>query len=301
MKKLTGFLIFLMIFGNVFFKNHNAIAAISDEQAHEIVLNGTPDDVKKLLQSGYDVNKVYLCNTLLNTAIKSLVQSETGINQPDKTLEKIKILVNAGADVNKSGCSGKVFTPLSWAVSLPLQMQQNEYKTYKAIKQKIKDGKEYCDWTGIISKPCKDITKDEYKNIKKFFQEAYENGYIIIEPYVMEITRFLVENGADINGKDIQDQTPLHHASGIPQSISTKLVTYLIEKGANINAVDIYNQTPLFFAYGAGNNQIVNILIKAGANQNIKNNKGITYSQAKAIIRTDTLQEDGSTVYQYRF
>ncbi len=73
MKKLTGFLMFLMIFGNVFFKNHNAMAAISDEQAHEIVVRGTPDNVKKLLQSGYNVNKVYLCNTLLNTAIKSAV------------------------------------------------------------------------------------------------------------------------------------------------------------------------------------------------------------------------------------
>ena len=274
---------------------------ISDEQAHEIVLNGTPDDVKKLLETGYDVNKVYMCNTLLNTAIKSLVQSEIGINKPNNVLEKIKLLVNSGADVNKTGCPGKVFLPLSWSISLPLQMQQNEYQTYKSIKQKIKNGEGYCDWPGIISKPCKDITEKEYKNIKNFFQDAYQNGYVMIMPYVMEIMEFLVENGADINGKDIQNQTPLHHAVSIPQNISTEPVVYLIKQGANVNAVDIYNQTPLFFAFGTGNNQVVDILIKAGADQTIKNIKGVTYPYVRAITRNDTLQEDGSIVSQYRF
>ena len=37
---------------------------ITDEQAHEIVLNGTPDDVKKLVETGYDVNKVYLLSLI---------------------------------------------------------------------------------------------------------------------------------------------------------------------------------------------------------------------------------------------
>ena len=206
-----------------------------------------------------------------------------------------------GADVNKSGCPGEVFLPLSWAVSLPLQMQQNEYQTYKVIEQKIKNDDEYCDWPGLVSKPCKDITEEEHKNIKKFFQETYKDGYVMIMPYVMKITKFLIENGANINGKDIQDQTALHHAASISQNVSSELVTYLIEKGANINAVDIYNQTPLFFAYGARNQSVVNILIRAGADQSIKNSKGAIYSNVKSIIRNDTLNDDGSITYQYHF
>ena len=43
----------LLIIALIFFKPemvHAATPQISDEQAHEIVLNGTPDDVKKLIQ-----------------------------------------------------------------------------------------------------------------------------------------------------------------------------------------------------------------------------------------------------------
>ena len=63
MKKIIGFLIFVIILLNAAsLQAQNTSSQISDEQAHEIVLTGTPDDVKKLIQSGYDVNKVYLCN-----------------------------------------------------------------------------------------------------------------------------------------------------------------------------------------------------------------------------------------------
>ena len=84
MKKTISFLIFVIVMlSAASLQAQNTSSQISDEQAHEIVLNGTPDDIKKLIQSGYDVNKVYLCNTLLNTAIKSLVQSQIGIEKPE--------------------------------------------------------------------------------------------------------------------------------------------------------------------------------------------------------------------------
>ena len=66
MKKTIGFLIFvIMLLNAASLQAQNISSQISDEQAHEIVLTGTPDDVKKLIQSGYDVNGVYLCNTLM--------------------------------------------------------------------------------------------------------------------------------------------------------------------------------------------------------------------------------------------
>ncbi len=36
----------------------NTSSQISDGQAHEIVLNGTPDDVRNFVQNGHIVNKV---------------------------------------------------------------------------------------------------------------------------------------------------------------------------------------------------------------------------------------------------
>ena len=72
MKKIIGFLIFvIMLLNAASLQAQNTPSQISDEQAHEIVLTGTPDDVKKLIQSGYDVNKVYQCNTLLNVAVNT--------------------------------------------------------------------------------------------------------------------------------------------------------------------------------------------------------------------------------------
>lgn len=51
MKKTIGFLIFVIVMlSAVSLQAQNPPSQISDEQAHEIVLNGTPDDVKKLIQ-----------------------------------------------------------------------------------------------------------------------------------------------------------------------------------------------------------------------------------------------------------
>ena len=51
MKKTIGFLIFVIVMlSAVSLLAQNTSSQISDEQAHEIVLNGTPDDIKKLIQ-----------------------------------------------------------------------------------------------------------------------------------------------------------------------------------------------------------------------------------------------------------
>ena len=51
MKKTISFLIFVIVMlSAVSLLAQNTSSQISDEQAHEIVLNGTPDDVKKLIQ-----------------------------------------------------------------------------------------------------------------------------------------------------------------------------------------------------------------------------------------------------------
>ena len=300
MKKTISFLIFVIVMlSAASLQAQNTSSQISDEQAHEIVLNGTPDDVKKLIQSGYDVNKVYLCNTLLNTAIKSLVQSQIGIEKPEDVLKKIKILVNSGADVNKNGCPGEAFSSLSWVVSLPLQMQKMEQDVYKTINKKINEGTGYCDWEGLISKPCKDITLEERKKINIFFQEAYKDSYAMIMPYAMQIMKYLIDQGADVNAKDIHGQTPLHHASIIPQNITVEPVTYLIESGADINARDSFGQTPLFFAHGAKNNGVVEVLIKAGADKKIRNHVGALYFQVNEAVNTSvTLHEDGNIIQE---
>ncbi len=301
MKKIMGLWILLTVFSSSSLAMaQSKTSPISDEKAHEIVMTGTPDDVRKLLDSGYDVNKIYLCNTLLNSAIKSLVQTQAGLLHPEDVVEKIKILVNSGADVNKSGCKEKAFRPLSWVVFSYIQMKKMEQDLYKEINKKIVEGKEYCGWDDLISKPCKDITLEEHRKINAFFQEAYNDGYTMITPYIIQIMEYLINNGADINGKDTQGQTPLHLAALIPQNITIVPAKYLIDKGANVNAKDIYSQTPLFYAYGAKNKKIVELLIQAGADEKIYNNVGALYFQAENVVQTfNTIQDDGTVLQEY--
>lgn len=57
-------------------------------------------------------------------------------------------------------------------------------------------------------------------------------------PYLMDMLKLLVENGADINKKDTaRGRTALHHAVEIPAELTVEPIHYLIQKGANINSL----------------------------------------------------------------
>ena len=68
-----------------------------------------------------------------------------------------------------------------------------------------------------------------------FFAAAYGGS--------LEVVRFLIEKGADINARDDRGETALHSAA---RGGSLKAVRFLVEKGADINARNMYtNKTPL--------------------------------------------------------
>ena len=270
----------------------NISSQISDEQAHEIVLTGTPDDVKKLIQSGYDVNGVYLCNTLLNTAIKSMVKGPNA-QFPNYAIEKVKILIEAGADVNKVGCE-QVLSPLEWVAILPLQFVEAEHDEIQALESLIKTGTDYCNLPNIISKPCKDITPAELISIKKSIHEIYLKAKEKHNPLFLDMLEILINNKANIHQIDFAGQTVLHRASLTPKGETLELMKYLILKGADVNAKDSNGNTPLFIAYAVNNNDAVNLLIASGADVSIKNNFGVTYKQIVGTRKRDIYQEDGT-------
>ena len=286
MKKTIGFLIFVIILLNAAsLQAQNTPSQISDEQAHEIVLKGTPDDVKKLIQSGYDVNKVYHCNTLLITAIKSAARGAYAHTAPFYAFEKIKALIEAGADVNAYSCPENSMRPLAWAVTLPKQMEESGDYIFKGIEDKIKTENEYCDFPGILSKPCRDISDQEKKQIEISIKNDFKTAIKRSKNYFINIVEILINNGADVNGRDVQNQSVLHHAVINPQYASTEFIKYLADKGANINAQDVYGHTPLFIAFGLKNKNAVDTLEKLGADSNIQANDGSTYRDVGAQIK----------------
>lgn len=73
----------------------------------------------------------------------------------------------------------------------------------------------------------------------------------------LELTRMLVEAGADIEQADVNGITPLINAilnhsvvniNRTGKSDHLKIALYLVEQGANVNAMDWYGQTPLWAA-----------------------------------------------------
>ena len=293
----------LLIIALIFFKPeivHAATPQISDEQAHEIVLNGTPDDVKKLIQSGYDVNREYLASTLLITAVKSAFYATQTHSTPQQALEKIKILVNSGAEVDFTPNSGFAMTALDWAIVAPVKAMEAENLVNIIYKEKIEKGKGQCKIPNVIDKPCKDITAEDRKVIKNAIHSVYVTIIKKWIPDYMEIIKYLVANGSNINNNNNAKKiTPIHLATMNPSEITIEPLIFLIQQGADINAQDIDGNTPLFWAYGSRDEQIVSLLKEAGADENIKNHQGLLYNQVTAIKTKVNIEEDNQLTVQF--
>ncbi|PNP43866.1 hypothetical protein TGAMA5MH_04149 [Trichoderma gamsii] len=87
----------------------------------------------------------------------------------------------------------------------------------------------------------------------------------------MDLVPKLLEHGAEINGLNSSDQSPLYFAALDKKEDLTKL---LIEKGAKVNEVNSDTITPLYFAVPDAD--IVRILVENGADPNIGKNAGFT-------------------------
>ena len=79
----------------------------------------------------------------------------------------------------------------------------------------------------------------------------------------LEITRLLLEHGADMDAKTDDDIAPLHLA--VRGAGNLKISRLLLERGASVDAKTDDNTTPLHLASGAGNLEITQLLLDRGA------------------------------------
>uniref|UniRef100_H3BHG8 Arf-GAP with coiled-coil, ANK repeat and PH domain-containing protein n=1 Tax=Latimeria chalumnae TaxID=7897 RepID=H3BHG8_LATCH len=82
---------------------------------------------------------------------------------------------------------------------------------------------------------------------------------------------FLLQNGADVNQKDIRGRAPLHHATYLGH---TGQVCLFLKRGANQHAVDEDGQDPLSIAVQAANADIVTLLRLARMNEEMREADG---------------------------
>ena len=99
----------------------------------------------------------------------------------------------------------------------------------------------------------------------------------------LDLVRFLLENGANLDAKTSKGHTPLHFAVLYKK---IEVVKLLIEKGVDINATDGFKNTPLHMAIFSNSIEIGKFLVKNRANLEAKDNWGFTPLQ-KAIWKDD--------------
>lgn len=139
----------------------------------------------------------------------------------------------------------------------------------------------------------------------------------------IEVIKFLVESGANVNGKGRTRGLPLFWAAyqgnvfaveyllnkqADPNIISTQgfpvigitgniqIVRLLLKAGANVNAKNSVGDTALHTAARTRNKELIAFLLENGADKNIKNKKGETpRTQVENIIKTDIPKYNIST------
>jgi len=96
----------------------------------------------------------------------------------------------------------------------------------------------------------------------------------VISNNINEVKR-LLSKGVNVNEHDKIGFTALHYAA---QNYLLEIATILLEGKAEVDSKDIHGNTPLFKAVfnSKGNGEMIKILLRFGANKDLKNNHGVS-------------------------
>eukprot|EP00727_Mastigamoeba_balamuthi_P007856 m51a1_g3691 putative ankyrin repeat-containing protein (731) ;mRNA; f:350527-353786 len=91
-------------------------------------------------------------------------------------------------------------------------------------------------------------------------------------PACQDLLELFKRRGANFNEANTFGETPLHKAC-LNNSIRIMLVNYLIEQGADVNKLNVRHEGPLHFAVRMNREDLVMILLKAGADISVRDQR----------------------------
>ncbi|CAG5132330.1 unnamed protein product [Candidula unifasciata] len=121
----------------------------------------------------------------------------------------------------------------------------------------------------------------EYQTMKIMIDKAL---FICCSRGYLELSRLLLDKGANVATRDKNLATPLH---GAADNGYVELVRLLIHHGADVNAQTCRGDTPLHLASYRGHGKITRCLMEAGADCRLVNIKFFT-AENEAVVQGHT-------------
>jgi ankyrin repeat protein len=203
---------------------------------------GSPEMMRQLLAAGADVNAK---NNFEATALLWCTNN----------LEKVRLLIDKGANVNAISKSGRT----------PVRVAAAHSGNVEVVRLLLNKGA--------------DLTKPKEAGAEALVAAASANDAATI--------KLLLDRGVDADSRDSGGFTALMVAA---ERRNVEVVKWMLARGANVNAqsnpsaerpvknglIAIGSLTPLLLAVAAGSTDVVRILLDAGANVNEKDVRGMT-------------------------
>lgn len=226
-------------------------------------LEGHQPAVQQLLERGASLQEhsVHGWNTLLLAA-------------SHRHTRLVQYLLQLGVDVNGANADGE--TPLIVAAANGHSVLAVLLLNHGATV----DATDAYGWSALMvaaaygQKGVADILLDSGADLERQDANGWSPALCAASAGSVETLRHLVAHGANLAHRDAENRSALAIASGMGH---LDTVRYLVEEcGMQLNEVDSHGWTPLMHAAALGRDQVVEFLLRHGADASVENKQGET-------------------------